>query len=571
MKFFVRKKNPQKKTAISKLVNPHSAARSIRRLPALRLNKTKAGTSLRAFDGGKKTRLTEDWNTGLHNNLNLDINTYKMVLDERAEDLIKNNPYIAGYLLRETANVIGHQGFRLQVKTTLPDGTLDEFANTYIEKKFKKWCQRKYCTMTGRISFVELQWMIMNSLLSSGEYLLKKITNIPIEENPFSFSLEVLDPRDIDVTYSTVINEDRIVLMGIEIDRWRKIKKVYLKPQRLKDEPSYSMSYGTYQAQREFIDAKDLYYDFDSLTQYTIKQIRGFTPLSSAMLLMRSIDNWERATLTNAVLTARKMGFLVRKNLEGQQYVGAPVINSEGKRVEKEGADGGKYMDFEEGIVEELPYGYEFIGWDPKYPHEQHEMFVRNNLKKFATSRGINYNSFANDYGGVTFSSLRAGAIDERDIWLLKQTQIIESFLIPFYNDWIYWALLSQALAPLQFRNLARYEDHIWMGKRWKWVKPLEDVEAKEKSVSNMWESPIDVAAELGNDFEEIKADFIKVKNFAEEIGLSPKWLLNMLAQKPSETAEPPSEEDDMMNEEEQDESADGSIKQKQLKLLAGK
>lgn len=532
MGLFSRKPEP-KKIIVRRISSNLSGTHKRSRLPAKYSSPFVDKVAGRAFEGGRKTRLTESWNYGLHNNLNLDIRTYKTVLDERAEDFIKNNPYIAGYLLRETANVIGSQGFRLQLKTTFPDGTLDEFANTFIEKKFKKWCRREYCTMTGRISFVELQWMILNSLLSSGEYLLKKITNVPLDENPYSFSLEILDPRDIDITYSAILSEDRIVLMGVEIDRWRKIKGIHLKPNKLKDETVYSPGFSAYQFQRDFIPAKDLYFDFDSLTQFTIKQIRGFTPLSSAMLLMRAIDNWENATLTNAILTARKMGFLTRKNMEGQSFVGASVKNTDGKEIEKVDTDGGKYMDFEEGIVEELPYGYEFIGWDPKFPHEQHEMFVRNNLKKFATSRGVNYNSFANDYGGVTFSSLRAGAVDERDIWMLKQTQIIESFLIPFYNDWLYWSLLSQALAPLQFQNRARYEDFMWMPKRWKWVKPLEDVSAKEKSCANLFESPIQVAAELGNDYEEIIRDFEKIKKDAERLGITPQYLMKALASQP--------------------------------------
>lgn len=529
MKFFGKKEIPRKRTVVRTIANP-GTTRSIRRLPASSLNKTDAGTSLRAFEGGKKTRHTESWNYGLHNNLNLDLRAYKITLDERAEDLIKNNPYIAGYLLRETANVIGHQGFRLQVKTIFPDGTLDEFANTFIEKNFRKWSRKEYCTMNGRLSFVRVQWLLLNSLLSSGEYMVRKVYNVPADENPFAFSLEILDPKEIDIAYNAILSNDRIVLMGVEIDRWRKIHRVYLKPSKLKDETSYSTAYPSYQAEREYIDAKDLYFDFDSLTQFTIKQVRGFTPLASAMLLMRAIDNWESASLTNAILTARKMGFLIRKNLEGQKYVGSTVKNAAGKEVENKAADGGYYMDFEEGIIEELPYGYEFLGWDPKFPHEQHEMFVRNNLKKFASSRGVNYNSMFNDYGGVTFSSLRAGAVDERDIWMLKQTMFTESFLIPLYNDWLYWALLSQALSPLQFQNRTRYEDHIWMPKRWKWVKPLEDVSAKEKSVANMFESPIQVAAELGNDWEEIVRDFEKVKKVADRIGISPQWLLKLMA-----------------------------------------
>lgn len=540
-----KKNTPPKVKVVRTNISGHISKRSkpLRRTPAISHSPLNAG---RSFEAGKKTRLTEDWNYGLHNNLNLDLRSYKKEVDNRSEDLVKNNPYIAGYLLRETANVIGDKGFLLQVKTTFPDGTLDEFANTFIENKFKQWSKKEFCTMSGRHSFVRVQWMILNSLLTNGEYLIKKVTNVDVNENPFAFSLEMLDPRDIDINYSAILTNGHVVLMGVEIDEWRKIHRVYLRPSKIQNETLYSSGEYLYERDREFIDAKDIYFDFESITQFGIKQIRGFTPLASAMLLMKSIDRWEGATLTNATLTARKMGFLIRKNMEGQKFVGSTTTNSSGKEVEQKGADGGYYMDFEEGSIEELPMGYEFLGWDPKYPHEQHEMFVRNNLKKFATSRGINYNSFANDYGGVTFSSLRAGAVDERDIWMLKQTLIRESFLVNLYPDWLYWGLLSQALKPLQFQNMWRYENHIWQGKRWKWVKPLEDVTAKEKSVANMFESPIQVAAELGNDWEEIKKDFKKVKSFADEMGVSPQWLMNLISKaKTTEDDVDPNEDPD--------------------------
>jgi len=106
---------------------------------------------------------------------------------------------------------------------------------------------------------------------------------------------------------------------------------------------------------------------------------------------------------------------------------------------------------------------------------------------------------------------------------------IQESFLVSLYNDWLHWALLSQALMPLQFQNKQRYVDHIWMPKRWQWVKPLEDVTAKQMSVANMFESPIQVAAELGNNFEDIVRDVKKVAKIANEIGVNPSWLIKLL------------------------------------------
>lgn len=466
------------------------------------------GFNQRGYDAGKMSRLMDDWNVDVAD-INIDIRNYKNKVDDRAYDLSKNNPYVKAYLVRSRANIIGDEGIKLQVRTRLPDNELDDFANILIERKFKEWGKKQNCTMSGRLSFVRLQWLLLDQLLLTGEFLIQIVRNVPLDENPFGISLQPLDPKDIDLTYNEDLGNGRIVLLGIEIDEWRRIKGIHLKQRSLTSELTQSAGYNY---DRIFIPAEDLI--FDMIMDHP-KQVRGMTPLSASMVTLKGIDRWDNAALVNATATAKKMGFLIRKKQEGQPYVGSSRKSKDG--TEEVDDDGGKYMDFEDGIVEELPYGYEFELMDPKYPHEQHGPYNKINLRKMAASFGQNYNSFASDYEGVTFSSLRQGVIDERDVWKVLQKLITESFGLPLYDEWLHWSLMAGALAPLSFANRERYTEHIWYPKRWDWVRPLEDVKAKKEAVKAGFISPVKVVNELGSDIEDIFKDLKRLKELEEK------------------------------------------------------
>lgn len=471
--------------------------------------------SKRSFAGAKYSRLTNDW-TFERDNINRDVLLYKDRLDDRVADLSKNNPYATAIEKRGLANIVGPDGFKLQVKARWPDGTYDKFASAFIEKKFKEFSSKKYFTMSGRLSFKRAQWLAFSQWLYTGEFLWQIVRNVDTDINPFGISYNILDPRDIDISYSKRLNDNEIVLHGVHIDQWRKIRGVYLKTRSLVDELTYASD--SYNEKRTYLKAEDLIYDFNPKHP---KQTRGLTAFAAVMLILKSIDRWDDAALTNATMTAQKMGFLVRKHLEGQGYTGSSALQSLSINDNSE-VQGGKYMDFEigAGSIEELPYGYEFMSYDPKYPHEQHEPFNRLNLRKTAGNFGYNYNGAFNDYAGVTFSSLRQGALDERDVFELDQSFFSDALCVEVYESWLQWSLMSGALAPLSYGNLNKYKEHEWQGRRWDWVKPLEEIQAKIKAIKAGVESPIKVAKERGYDIEEIFEDLKRIKELEDEYGV---------------------------------------------------
>lgn len=463
----------------------------------------------RAYDAGKVGRFVTDW-MNLSSNINYDIRNSKENVDRRVADLSKNNPYARGYIESSKVNVVGYDGFTFHAMSEFPNGEYDDFANDIIEAGFKKWCRRQYCTMTKRFSFLRVQWLVLVQLCVTGEFLVRKITKINSKQNPFGFSLELLDTNDIDINYNDELPGGNIVLMGVEFNEWKEIKAIWLKKRLPKEELIYSDSY--YYSKRERVSMDELYYDFDPDHP---KQSRGMTPLSAVVLSLKGIDRWEDYSLINAAASAAKMGFLEDVIPTAAPYTGSKrnsTTNDEDKEF-----DGGKYMDVEAGIIEELPYGKKFTGFDPKFPHEQHPHFVKAMLRKISTAIRMAYNTFSNDLEGVNFSSMRSGLQEERDNWKLRQSFFRESFLIPLYEDWLKWALNSGALQPLAPANYEKYLSHYWQGRRWPWVDPTKDVIAAEKSERNGYASKIDIVSEKGGNIEDVFRDRQLVKKLAKK------------------------------------------------------
>ena len=465
----------------------------------------------RRYEAGRITRFTNDWLTE-STDINRDIRTDKRKVDDRVYDLSKNNPYVRGHILNSKSNVIGHEGFSLQVLSTFetgPDkGQYDDFANDTIERAFKKWSRREFCTMSKRYSWLRVQWLINTMLNLNGEFLIRKHSGLKTKDNPFGFSLEILDPYDIDYIYTGEYG-DNVVINGVEVNQWREIKAIWMRNGPIKQE-IYGV--GGYSGDRTRIDMSELIYDF---VPDHFKQTRGMTPLACAVLNLKAIDRWEDASMVNAEWSAMKMGFLVRSNLEGPEYKGNSGKKKDG--TDKDEPENGKYMDMAAGVIEELPWGYDFKSFDPRFPHQQHQSFLKSMLRKVFTGLGVSYNSSANDLEGVNFSSMRSGLQEERNGWMIKQSFFKETVCIPVYESWLKSALNCGALAPLYPINLERYLEHYWQGRRWQWVSPKEDVTSASMSEQMGYKSKIDIINELGGSLEDIFRDRDRVKKLAKK------------------------------------------------------
>lgn len=150
------------------------------------------------------------------------------------------------------------------------------------------------------------------------------------------------------------------------------------------------------------------------------------------------------------------------------------------------------------------PEGYEFSAFDPKYPEANYDAFTKACLRGIASGFGVSYNSLASDLEGVSYSSIRQGVLDERDAWKTVQAQVVDGLCRIVFADWLSTALIMGALGPLPASKLSKFHADTWQPRRWQWVDPRNDIEAAKLAVELRVKSRRQIAAEQGDDLDDI-------------------------------------------------------------------
>ena len=113
------------------------------------------------------------------------------------------------------------------------------------------------------------------------------------------------------------------------------------------------------------------------------------------------------------------------------------------------------------------------------------------------------YNSLSSDLEGVSYSSIRSGTIEERDQWRVKQSWMINHFMMPIYERWLSMQLLTNSigLGMTQYESLL---DVRWQAKSWNWVDPLKDIKASVEGINAGIKTRSEVISEQGGDIEDV-------------------------------------------------------------------
>lgn len=174
--------------------------------------------------------------------------------------------------------------------------------------------------------------------------------------------------------------------------------------------------------------------------------------------------------------------------------------------------------DAEPGAFGVLPAGYDFKSWEPNFPDQAIEPFMRSTLRGIAAGLGVAYHSLANDPSNVNYSTARVALLEERDQWQSLQAWYIEHVCRPIYDAWRTCAVLKgtltqEALSP-------RYEAVRFQAKTWDWVDPLKDREAQIKALDAKLTSRTRIAAQSGDDFEDVLDEIAQEQELAAQKGV---------------------------------------------------
>jgi lambda family phage portal protein len=450
---------------------------------------------VRSYNAAKIGRLTNDWTTST-TSANKEVRNDIKVLRARSRQLERDNDYVRRFFGLLSNNVLGSSGIGFQAKSRDLNGALDAVANRKIEQAWAAWGTTENCTVAGTHSFLDVQRLVLRSVARDGAVIIRKVRNW---DNPFHFAIQVLENDHLDSDYNNKLQNGNLVRMGVERDKWERPIAYWILNGHEGDE--WGMDRPT---KRERVPADQILLITQTERPH---QVVGVPWLSSSMMRLSMLHGYMEAEVTAARIGAAKMGFFTKAE------------TGEGFQGEEEEATGHLISDVAPGQLEELPVGVDFKAFDPTHPNSQFGEFVKSCLRSISAGLGVSYNSLANDLDGVSYSSIRAGLLEEREEWKATQGWFIQHVMEPIYREWLTYALLSDAL-QLPATKEIKFRTVEWKPRRWAWVDPLKDTQANILNIENGLKSRRAIVSEAGGDFEKTIEEIAQDKEFTDSKGV---------------------------------------------------
>ena len=177
-------------------------------------------------------------------------------------------------------------------------------------------------------------------------------------------------------------------------------------------------------------------------------------------------------------------------------------------------------IDAEPGTFHQLPNGVDFKPFDPSHPATAFSDFQKGIIRGIASGLGVSYAALSNDLEGTSYSSIRQGALEERDSYKMMQQFLMEHFIIPAYNSWL-MHVMEFGLIPIPASRFDKFSSASSFRPRgWQWVDPQKEINAAVVAMHNGVMSMQDVAGQYGRDVEETFSQWQRDKEMADAFGL---------------------------------------------------
>lgn len=461
--------------------------------PFRKKERQKVARFARSFKGASTGRLFTDF-FGSSSSADQELRHALVTLRNRSRELSRNDAYVARYLNLLSANVVGHNGVRVNVKARNEDQTLDVIGNTIIERSWKKWSKKGNCTVDGQLSFLDCQKMFIEALARDGEVLIRHVRD---PNSEFGYKIQFLEADHLVDTKNEFYTNGNRIIMGVEVND----KKQPVAYHMYKDHPH---DYGyTQKTETIRVPAEDITHAF---IRQRPEQTRGYPFIASVMSSIKMLNGYYESELVASRVSSAKMGFFTSP--AGDGYVGDDVQD-----------EYTPIMDAQPGSFEQLPAGVSFTPFDPTHPTTAFESFSTAMLRSIASGLNISYHSLSNDLSSVNYSSLRAGSLEDRDQYRMLQKFMIEHFIEPIFMNWLSKAMLSAINLPIQ--KYDKFADNVsFIPRSWGWVDPQKEMAANIQGLQNGIVTYQDIESNYGRDVEELFEQHEREERLAEQYGI---------------------------------------------------
>lgn len=418
------------------------------------------------------------------------------LMRNRSRELARNDVYVRRYLNLMKTNVIGENGMVLQVKARNADNSLDTIGNDIIENAWYQFGLRGNCTADGKMSWIDLQKYCVEAVKRDGEAFFQIIRNPAFKHG---IAIQPVEADLIDEDKNERLKNGNEIRMGIELNEFKRPVAYWVRRRHPGDYDFNTL--GLTNSVR--VPAERMIHVFNPTRA---GQTRGEPAMVTAMSQIKMLNAHREAELVASRMAASKMGFFISDSGED-----APADDYD---------NGVPIIDAEPGTFHQLPAGVDFKPFDPSHPATAFADFQKGILRGIASGLGVSYASLSNDLEGTSYSSIRQGALEERDAYRDEQQFFREHFVLPAYAAWLSH-VMEFGLIPIPATKFDKFfMASNFRARGWQWVDPQKEVNAAVTAMHNGIMSMQDVSAQYGRDIEETFSQWQRDKEVAASFGL---------------------------------------------------
>lgn len=410
-------------------------------------------------------------------------------LRSRSRELARNNPWVANGFRSLTSNLIG---CGIMPRWVLEDTDLKK----RIQQAWLDWTH--HADADGQNDFYGLQFLVAQTLMQSGEAFVRLTPHKLNDKSCVPFQIQIIEPDFLGEELDRTLPNGNKLKMGIELNAQGKRVAYHL--------------YRTHPGEADMASAETIRIPAnDILHIYRVDrpgQIRGVPWVSSVLLKLRELDQYEDAELVRKKTAALFAGFITEASPEFGANFGECSQHDE--------------IALEPGMVRRLAPGENIEFSEPSDVGGNYEVWMKQQLRGVAAGMGITYEQLTGDLHGVNYSSIRAGLIEfRRQVECLQHHLIIHQLCQPIAKRWLELAVLSGNLElPDYFANPNKYHRVEWNPPGWDWVDPLKDIQAEILSMQHNLKARQDIIAKHGMDVEDVDNKIAHDKLREQSLGL---------------------------------------------------
>lgn len=424
----------------------------------------------------------------------MEVSSHLETIRARSRQMAKDSPHYRRWLDLFAVNVVG-EGFKFR---SMPqdgrpgDFRLDEKAAAFIEYHWWRFCTWRdpdtgatWYDYSGRKTEAESDRMCAKQWARDGEYFIHILRT---ESNPYGIAFRVLRPDWCDHTYNMAdTGRGTFINAGVEMDRVTRRPVAYW----FYTAPTNAYAYNTRGQPILRISANEIIHGF---TPEDEDQPRGIPMAHAVLRKLKMLDEFDVAELTAARDEACSVRTYYAPRGEESEILD---LTDEGNQEAADALTAPK----EPGQAEVLPLGYKQEVHTPQHPNREVANFKNSMLKDVSSGFNVEYANFTNNWDGVSFSSVRVGTISERDMYKVRQADMISQKKTREFRAWLKSFLELQISGGLPAEKYEKFVEHKFRGRRWLWVDPERDVAAAEKARNYMWKTDSEITEDLDGDY----------------------------------------------------------------------